>query len=160
MMQRVASLSLGRGAAALLLLVMSTAGQAADEMMQQAIEDNIRPVGTVKVAGESSAAESTAAAAPAPAAAAEAAPAAAGGAAADGKQIVTQSCFACHGTGAAGAPKIGDKAAWAPRIAQGMDTLLQNAITGLRAMPPKGTCMTCSEAELKAAIEYMVSQSQ
>ena len=57
-------------------------------------------------------------------------------------------------------PKIGDKAAWAPRIAQGMDTLLKHATEGLRAMPPKGACMDCSEADLKAAIEYMVSQAK
>lgn len=77
-----------------------------------------------------------------------------------GKQIVESSCFACHGTGAAGAPKIGDKAAWAPRIAQGRETLLTNSIQGLRAMPPRGACMTCSDDDLKAAIDYMISQIQ
>lgn len=81
-------------------------------------------------------------------------------ASADGQQITQTKCFACHGTGAAGAPKIGDKAAWAPRIAQGMDTLVKHAIEGIRAMPPKGACMDCSDADLKAAVEYMVSQSQ
>jgi cytochrome c5 len=77
-----------------------------------------------------------------------------------GKQIVQSSCFACHGTGAAGAPKIGDKAAWAPRIAQGRETLLTHSIQGLRAMPPRGACMTCSDDDLKAAIDYMISQIQ
>jgi len=81
-------------------------------------------------------------------------------AAADGQQIYQSSCQACHAAGVAGAPKVGDKAAWAPRIAQGMDTLLANATNGKNAMPPKGTCSACTEAELKAAIEYMVSQSQ
>ena len=81
-------------------------------------------------------------------------------AAADGQQIYQSTCAACHATGVAGAPKLGDKAAWAPRIAQGMDTLLANATNGKNAMPPKGTCASCTEADLKAAIEYMVSQSQ
>lgn len=100
-----------------------------------------------------------AAASAAPAAAA--APAASASAdAGKGKQIFDSTCMACHATGAAGAPKVGDKAAWAPRIAQGMDTLLNHAINGIRAMPPKGTCMTCSDADLKDAIEYMVSQSK
>ena len=91
----------------------------------------------------------------------EAAPAAAAPVAArSGKEVVDGVCFACHGTGAAGAPKIGDKAAWAPRIKQGIDTLLNHAMNGLRAMPPRGTCANCSDDELKSAIEYMVSNSK
>jgi len=80
--------------------------------------------------------------------------------AADGQQIYQASCQACHATGAAGAPKLGDKEAWAPRIATGMDAMLSSAINGKNAMPPKGACMSCSDEDLKAAIEYMVSQSQ
>jgi cytochrome c5 len=80
--------------------------------------------------------------------------------AADGQQIYQSSCQACHATGAAGAPKLGDKEAWAPRIAQGADTMLANATNGIRAMPPKGACATCTEDDLKAAIDYMVSESQ
>jgi cytochrome c5 len=68
--------------------------------------------------------------------------------------------MACHATGAAGAPKVGDAAAWAPRIAQGMDTLVQHSINGLRAMPPRGTCANCSDEDLKAAVTYMVERSQ
>ena len=79
---------------------------------------------------------------------------------ADGQKIYMKSCLACHAAGIANAPKLGDKAAWEPRIALGMDALLATAIKGKNAMPPKGTCMTCSEDELRAAIEYMVSQSQ
>ncbi|MBU1190528.1 MAG: cytochrome c5 family protein [Gammaproteobacteria bacterium] len=92
-----------------------------------------------------------------------AAPAAAAPAAASadaGKQIYDASCMACHSTGAAGAPKVGDKAAWAPRIAQGVDTLVNHAINGIRAMPPKGTCMSCSDDDLKAAVSYMVNESK
>ena len=79
---------------------------------------------------------------------------------AGGEQIYKQSCQGCHATGAAGAPKLGDKAAWAPRIATGMDALVASSINGKNVMPPKGTCMSCSNDDLKAAVEYMVSQSQ
>lgn len=90
-----------------------------------------------------------------PAPAAAAAPAAA-----DGKKIYDSACMACHATGAAGAPKLGDKAAWAPRIAQGLDTLAKHAVNGIRAMPPRGTCAACSDDDLKAAVEYMVGESK
>jgi len=79
---------------------------------------------------------------------------------ADGQKTYQTSCQACHATGAANAPKLGDKEAWAPRIATGVDALLAVAIKGKGAMPPKGACASCSDADLKAAIEYMVSQSQ
>jgi cytochrome c5 len=79
---------------------------------------------------------------------------------ATGQKVYKQSCQACHANGVANAPKPGDKAAWAPRIATGMDAMLATAIKGKGAMPPKGTCMGCSDDDLKAAIEYMVSQSK
>lgn len=92
-------------------------------------------------------------------AAAEASPAVAEQTAAvDGKKTYQTYCQACHATGAAGAPKLGDKAAWAPRIAKGNDTLFSSVTNGLNAMPPKGTCMSCSDDELHAAMEYMISQ--
>ena len=64
-------------------------------------------------------------------------------------------CIACHGTGAAGAPKAGDKAAWEPRLAVGVDGLVASAKKGKNAMPPMGLCNECSDAELKEVIEYM-----
>jgi len=76
----------------------------------------------------------------------------------DGQKIYQASCKACHVAGVAGAPKLGDKEAWAPRIAKGNDALLLSVKNGLNAMPPKGTCMSCSEDELRAAMEYMVEQ--
>ena len=79
---------------------------------------------------------------------------------AGGEQIYKQSCQGCHATGAAGAPKLGNKEAWAPRIATGVDAMLAVAIKGKGAMPPKGACASCSDDDLKAAIEYMVSQSR
>lgn len=86
--------------------------------------------------------------------------AASGIASADGKATYDTKCFACHNTGVAGAPKLGDKAAWEPRIATGMDAMLAVAIKGKGAMPPKGTCMDCSDDELKAAIQYMVDAAK
>jgi len=81
-------------------------------------------------------------------------------AAADGKKIFDTTCTACHTAGVAGAPKLGDKAAWAPRIKQGMDTLVQAAEKGKGAMPPKGGNASLSDADIRAAVEFMVSQSK
>ena len=76
----------------------------------------------------------------------------------DGQKVYQASCQACHAAGVAGAPKQGDKEAWAPRIAKGNDALLSSVKNGLNAMPPKGACMSCSDEELQAAIAYMVEQ--
>lgn len=94
--------------------------------------------------------------APAPEAKAEPAAAAAGAEPALYKQI----CFTCHAAGVAGAPKVGDKAAWAPRIAQGIDGLTASAIKGKGAMPPKGGAMSASDADIKAVVTYMVNSSK
>jgi len=64
-------------------------------------------------------------------------------------------CMACHGTGAAGAPKTGDKAAWEPRLAAGIDAMVTSTKKGKNAMPPMGLCSDCSDAELKELIEFM-----
>jgi cytochrome c5 len=77
-----------------------------------------------------------------------------------GEQVYNQFCFACHTSGVGGAPMLADKAAWEPRIAQGIDTLLQHTINGIRAMPAKGTCMNCSDDELRDAMQYMVDSVQ
>jgi cytochrome c5 len=77
-----------------------------------------------------------------------------------GKDRYAASCGFCHDTGAAGSPKLGNKAAWAPRIAQGEDVLVKAAINGIGAMPAKGMCPSCSDAEIKGAVEYMISQSK
>ena len=70
-----------------------------------------------------------------------------------------QACFACHATGVAGAPKFGDKAAWAPRLPQGIAQLVQSVLKGKGVMPPKGGT-SASEAEIRAAVEYMVSAAK
>lgn len=97
------------------------------------------------------------------AAAATIMPAADGGPAVDlakGKSVYDVACFACHMTGAAGAPKMGDTAVWSPRIAQGMDTLVNNAINGKNAMPPKGGRVDLSDQDVASAVAYLVEQSK
>ncbi len=87
-------------------------------------------------------------------------PAAKQAAAVDGKAVYEQTCVACHAQSVAGSPKLGDKAAWAPRIKTGMDALVQSALKGKGAMPPKGGNTSLSDAQVRAAVEFMVSQSK
>ncbi len=154
-------------------------GQQAQD--QQGAQERTAPVGQAKVAQAPSAQPATPPAAqPAAPPAAQPAqpqapaggqPAAGGGAAlkappesavdlAKGEQIYNQFCVACHATGVAGAPKLGDKAAWAPRIAQGRDVIFTHDKQGLRAMPPMGTCATCSDTDLMSAADYMISKAK
>jgi len=111
-----------------------------DPMVQEAIENRIAPIGQVNTG------------AVAPAAAAAAGPI-------DGKAIYQQACFACHGTGAAGAPKLGDSGAWSARIGQGMDTLNDHAIKGFKGMPARGG-QDLDDDSVKAAVKYMVDNSK
>jgi cytochrome c5 len=78
----------------------------------------------------------------------------------DGKAIYDATCHVCHANGDLGAPKLGDKKAWAPRIDQGIDVLFSHAIHGYNRMPPKGTDIYRSNAEIEAAVKYMVQQSK
>lgn len=105
------------------------------------------------------AAEAAAPEAAAPAAAAPAATAAVKPDPAKGKQVYQTSCAVCHAAGVAGAPKPGDKAAWAPRVAQGYATLYDHALNGIRGMPPKGGNPGLSEADLANAVGYMFTES-
>jgi cytochrome c5 len=116
---------------------------------ERATIERITPVGKVCVEGKECAGVQAAAAAPVP-----------GAAPRSGEQVFNASCQGCHATGAAGAPKVGDKAAWAPHIAKGKDTLYKHALTGFNAMPPKGMCMNCSDDEIKATVDYMISKSK
>lgn len=139
-------------------------------MSDEAIAKRLQPVGTVVIAepgtpGLSGAAPAgraptpVAAATPAPASVSPA-PAPAGAAQVDldkGKDVYDKACMACHGTGVAGAPKAGDKAAWAPRINAGMKMLYTTALKGKGAMPPKGGNVALPDADVKAAVDYMVS---
>ncbi|WP_086981949.1 c-type cytochrome [Vibrio aphrogenes] len=103
-----------------------------------AIADRIKPVGDVYLAGNEPVVETPSGPR-------------------DGAAVYSTFCIACHGTGVSGAPKKDDAGDWAPRIAQGEATLIKHAIEGFNAMPAKGTCMDCSDDEIKAAIEYMAA---
>ncbi len=72
------------------------------------------------------------------------------------------SCFACHSTGAAGAPKVGagNAEVWETRLEKGLDAVVANAINGLNTMPAKGLCFTCTDADLRAVVEYMIASSK
>lgn len=77
-----------------------------------------------------------------------------------GEKIYDKYCVGCHGIGAGGAPKMGEAGDWAPKIKQGLPTLYKNAILGIGNMPPKGTCATCTDPEIQAAVDYIVKNSQ
>ncbi|HDH08846.1 MAG TPA: cytochrome c5 family protein [Gammaproteobacteria bacterium] len=79
--------------------------------------------------------------------------------ASNGKATYDTACFACHGTGAAGAPIVGKKDAWASRISQGKDKLYSHAINGFKAMPAKGGRASLSDEDVKAVVDYMVGKS-
>ncbi|QDX83017.1 hypothetical protein B9N43_15250 [Denitratisoma sp. DHT3] len=104
---------------------------------EEAVLARIQPVAQVQLAG--------------------AAGSAAGGR--SGEDLFQSACNACHGTGALNAPKVGDKGAWAPRLAKGLDGLLKSATNGLNAMPPKGGAADATDKELASAIVYMVNKS-
>jgi cytochrome c5 len=136
---------------------------------QQSVEDNVRPAGQVCLAGQSCVGStsgsspaapvtSTRAAAPVAAVVEEVAAVAAEVAAFDVESTYQMSCFACHGTGAAGAPILGDAEAWAPRMEKGMDAVMLNVVNGVNAMPPKGLCFTCTDDDLAAIVAYMSNQ--
>ena len=75
---------------------------------------------------------------------------------ADGKNVYETTCMACHGAGVANAPKFGDKKAWAMHLMHGTGHLYENALKGVGAMPPRGGNLTLSDAEVKAAVDYML----
>lgn len=116
-----------------------SANPAMDPRVQAEVEANIKPVGEVTVGAP-----------PAPAPVASA----------DPKQTFESICMACHGTGVMGAPKLGDKAAWKPRIAQGKDTLYKHAIHGFKNMPAKGGHAELSDETIHAVVDYMVSKAK
>lgn len=145
-------------------LVTSSTGLSKDDsaMSPEAVAKRLKPVGEVVVdpSQRAPAAEATSA----PAAVASAAPAAGAKAAAaakpdagKGKSVYDATCTVCHAAGVAGAPKAGDKAAWAPRMKAGMSALYASAIKGKNAMPPKGGNLSLSDADVSAAVDYLVS---
>ncbi len=124
-----------------------------DPVFLQEVTGRIAPVARVAVAGEDNAALNPPVAAPA-----------AGAADLAGEDVYNQACVACHGAGVAGAPKFGDVAAWAPRIAQGSETLNTHALQGFQGkggfMPPKGGRTDLSDQSVINAVEYMVAAAK
>ncbi|MGA8009836.1 MAG: c-type cytochrome [Thiomonas sp.] len=161
----------------LLLLIAFYVGSSSEQpagsesLSTAAVDARVAPVGSAAVAASSQAAAQQNAASMTTTAAAAATPAGSGSGAAmpvaaakvDGKGLYESTCIACHGAGVAGAPKVGDKAAWAPIIAQGDTVMYDRAIHGftgkLGMMPPKGGS-TASDADVKAAVDYMVAQAK
>lgn len=132
---------------AVVLLGFGLAAGAALASVEDDIRSRIQPVGDLCLEGEDCGS-------------AAAAPAAASTGPRAGSEVYNAVCMACHTTGAAGAPVIGNTEQWAPRIDKGMDTLISHAINGFNAMPAKGGCASCSDEEIVASIEYMIEQSQ
>jgi len=117
------------------------------EAQRAEIEERIKPVGESCLVGDSSCGGAAVSASAGPR---------------SGEEVYNAACMACHATGAAGAPMLGDVAAWAPRIATGADTLHSSGINGLpgTGMIAKGGCMNCSDEEVVAAVDYMIAGSQ
>lgn len=134
------------GLVALSLTLFAAAAFAAST---DTLEERLQPVGELCMAGEECAAQPAGEVADA-----------SGAAGRSGEEIYKTKCATCHATGAAGAPKLGDAATWAPRMEKGIETLYQSAINGFQGMPAKGLCFDCSDAELKASVDYMVENSK
>jgi cytochrome c5 len=116
-----------------------------DSRVQKAVAERVKPVGEVYI-GSVPQGTGVAAAAPTQVAAAEL----------SGDQVYQQVCASCHTAGILNAPKPGDAAAWAPRLAKGNDTLYAHAINGIGAMPAKGGRADMSDEAIKAAVDYMI----
>lgn len=121
-------------------ITLSFIAVANSEMSDAAIAERIAPIGKVYLAGETPIETIAAASGPR-----------------TGQTIYDQFCMACHTTGAAGAPKIGDDNAWPQRLAKGRTVLNDHAINGFNGMPARGTCMDCSDDEIIAAIDYLLA---
>jgi cytochrome c5 len=123
-----------------------------------AVAERLKPVGSV-VIGEVPAEAKGTTPAVKPASGGAIMTAAAGGPGA-GKKLYDAVCMACHAAGIAGAPKTGDKAAWKPRIATGMEALYNSALKGKNTMPAKGGLASAADADVKAAVDYLLSQAK
>lgn len=133
-------LTVGGALTAFFIFSMVSANAAVDSMVESATIDRIKPFGEVNIGTAPVAVASSAGA--------------------DGKGTYSASCAACHASGVAGSPKLGDKAAWKARIAQGESTLFDHAINGFKGMPAKGGNASLSDDDVKAAVTYMVDGSK
>ena len=155
-----------------LRLVIGAFSSDSSDADQKAVNDRLKAVETVSLVGEPVPTAAVApakikaqtAAAPAPAAKGETtAPAPATKTAASGEELYKAKCIACHATGVAGAPVLGNKEQWAPRIAKGMDVLLDTALNGSKvnpAMLPKGGSADLTDAQVKSIVEFMMNSSK
>jgi cytochrome c5 len=135
----------------LLVLSVLFAGSLAAQSLDQQVAERLKPIGEVCLAGQACASGGAAPAAQVAAATGEF----------SAEQVYTQNCAMCHATGMAGAPKFGDADAWSGRIAaKGFETVVKNSITGINAMPAKGMCMTCTDENMTALVEYISGQAQ
>ena len=132
---------------AAMILAISASAQNLSEQQRLDMEHRLKPVGEVCLEGDSDCGGAAASAS---------------AVARSGEDVYNAACMACHSTGAAGAPKLGDVVAWADRIAKGPDVLYDSGINGLAGtgMIAKGGCMSCSDEEVSAAVDYMVAGSQ
>jgi cytochrome c5 len=130
------------------LLASSAIAVDLTESQRAEIEARIAPVGEVCMQGDNSCGGAAAAVA--------------SSGPRSGEDVYNGACMACHSTGAGGAPKVGDVAAWADRIAKGNDVLYSSGVNGVAGtgMMAKGGCMDCSDEEIHAAVDYMVVGSQ
>lgn len=119
---------------AVTLMASISAFAADDSQSRENISKRIQPIGQLHIGD--------------PAAAVAAGPR-------SGDDVYKVNCYACHGTGAMQAPKKGD-ASWEERLKKGLDQVVANAINGINGMPARGTCMSCSDEEIRAAVEYMI----
>ena len=138
-------MSVAAGLIGVVMIGMVLTAHAQSDKQRSEIEQRIKPAGSACVEGDSGCG---------------AVAAAAGGGAQAPEDVYNKHCMACHGTGAAGAPKFGDAGAWGPRIAKGKETLYKHALGGFNAMPAKGLCMDCSDDEIKGTVDYMVDHAK
>lgn len=138
----------------LMVLALAACGEKKADTETKAVESSAAPASAPAVATPAPAAVE-----PAAPAAATATPAVSAADLALGEKVYGTTCVSCHGAGVLGAPKLGDKTAWAPRIAKGVDTLHANSLKGLNMMPPKGGNAGLKDEELKAAVDYMISKA-
>lgn len=143
------------------VLALAGCGRGGDKPAEEKTNALIQPVAKLELGAPAApAAGAPASTAPAVAAAAPAAapaPAVASGA---DKGVYDKVCIACHAAGVAGAPKLGDKAAWAPRLAAGVDGLVKSVVNGKNAMPPRAGNPALTDAEIRTTVEYMVAQAK
>lgn len=136
------------------LALLGAVSAAADRVppgSEQEIRERLEPFGSLCRAGEDCGGASEGAAS-------AGGSATAGGDARSGEAVYNQFCATCHAAGVAGAPMLDDAGAWEPRLAKGMDTLWDHTLNGFNAMPAKGTCMNCSDDELRGALEFIVDE--